>query len=142
MSDFLNSLKKAVENGEFNSDVAKKINELDELANKVNLSGKELENAIDNRLLAGGVKTVSEEEAKAFNTEHDEKMAMFKKQDAVNREINVLIEIEELISLSINDMFEHIADVKGRISEDAPENQELINKIKEIELKYSSFIKN
>lgn len=141
-SNFLDSLKKAVENGEFNSDVAKKINELDSLADKVPLSGKELENAHNEKMLAGGVRSVSEEEAKVANSEHDEKMAALKKQEAMYREIKTLIEIEDLISLSIADMFDHIKEIKERIPMDVPENQMLVDKIKEIELKYSSFINN
>lgn len=142
MSNFLDNLKKAVENGEFNSDVAKKINELDSLADKVPLSGKELESAYIERLTASGVRSVSEDEAKASNIEHDEKMATIKKQEAMYCEIKTLIEIEDLISLSIADMFDHVKEVKERILVDAPENQDLADKIKEIELKYSSFINN
>jgi hypothetical protein len=140
MSSFLDNLKKAVETGEFNSDAAKKINEISELASNITKSEKELEESLNERLLNSGIKTVTEEEVKTFNSEHDEKMSAIRKQDAINLEIKTLIEVEEMVALTIGDMFEHLKSVKERNSLDDPANSDLAKKIEEIELKYKSFI--
>ena len=94
--DFLNNLKNAVETGNFNSEAAKKINEIvkhveTEIEKK---SVTELEEALDKRLEESGVKTISEEELGEIKTvdmtEYEEKMKAFKEQDKVNSEIALL----------------------------------------------------
>lgn len=124
MSDFLKNLQNAVEKGEFNSDAAKKINEISELANK-KMEGitsdegvKTLEDKINKRLEESGIKTVSQEEAELFNKEYDEKMNKIMEEDIINSQLAILIDIENGVEASILDMMEFISETEERFADD------------------------
>jgi hypothetical protein len=158
MSDFLSKLKEAVEKGEFNSDAANKINEISGLAEEkmsaFKEGGKDTKEAVNtireklNKIVDDtGHRTVSEEEALKLNTEYEKKMAEFKKVDLVLSELNTLIQIEELVLGSIDDMFIHIEDIEDKYLdkygfefENDESFKDLVLKIKEIKEKYNSFI--
>ena len=76
MSDFLENLKKSVDEGEFNSEAAKKINALDDMAEEVleEKSVGQIEESVLDTATAGGVITVSGEEVARLNSEYEEKM--------------------------------------------------------------------
>ena len=123
MSEFLENLKNAADNGEFNSDAAKKILEISELADK-KLQGKNPEEEIENlkeslekRQEEEVVEVVSEEKAIEANTEYEKKMAQFKEQDAINNQLAVLMEIEDMVKASINDMLEHVETLESGLKE-------------------------
>ena len=115
MSEFLKNLKDAVDNEEFNSDAAQRINKIDELADQKTVAGSQAE--LDKRLEAAGVKNVSPEEAVALNSQYEEKMAKIKEDDAVNAQTATLIEIDDVIKLSIIDMFEFIEGLEEKFAE-------------------------
>ena len=73
MSDFLDNLKKSVEEGEFNSEAAKKINQVDDLAEQVleEKSVQEIEDSVLDTAVAGGVRTVDEDEVARLNSEYE-----------------------------------------------------------------------
>ena len=89
MSKFLEELKKAADTGEFNSDAAKKINEIDELAEKkaTGMSVDELTESLEKRIEANPAVAVTEEEALELNSQYEKKMEEIKKQDAENKRI-------------------------------------------------------
>ena len=69
-SSFLEKLKKAVDTGEFNSEAAKKIIEIDKLADEklstmtkpnISIDDSDLSKSINDRVKKAGIKTVSEE---------------------------------------------------------------------------------
>jgi hypothetical protein len=136
MGNFLDDLKKAVEKGEFNSDAAKKINDINELANQKGNAGALLEK----RLETAGIKTASEEEATLANTEYENQMIMLKKQDDYNKLVVTLIEIEDMVKMSINDMFSHIIELESKFEKEFenkdPMFVDLYQKINEIKSKY------
>ena len=78
--DFLKNLKDAVETGNFNSEAAKKINEIVELADGkiIEKTVEELEDAVEQRVEDSGVKSIPEEELEDVKsvvmTEYEEKM--------------------------------------------------------------------
>ena len=69
MDDFLKNLKDAVENEEFNSEAAQRINKINELADDKTLEGSQDE--IDKSLEAAGVKNVTAENKIGISTIKD-----------------------------------------------------------------------
>jgi hypothetical protein len=145
-SDFLDKLKKAVDTGEFNSEAAKKIIEIDELANEKmkGTSGivqdSNIEKSIDERLDKAGIKTVTEEEAAIINSEFDKKMLEIKEKDLALQQIKTLTEIDDLVMLSVYDMRDFIETVVDSFDKTKPANAELFSEIERVKTKYSSII--
>lgn len=150
-SDFLNNLKKAVDNGEFNSDAAKKIIEVDELATKKfgnNFSSEEELNSLNEKLIESAkvfsIKTVSEEDVAEINSKYDKEMELIKEKDIANNILANLIDIEDTVIACIEDMFSYINELDCNLK-DKWNNPNYINlklKFDEIKSKYSSIINN
>lgn len=147
MSEFLKKLKETLENGEFNSDIAKKFNEINELADTKtkSMSEDELEKSIEARIdESGGVKTVSEEEVSKLNQEYEEKIAKINRIDMINKEMALLIEIEDAVNLTIEDMFYHVDLLEKKYGDSLENNDdtvsELFEKIEKIKEKFKSII--
>jgi len=150
-SDFLDKLKKAVDTGEFNSEAAKKIIEIDDLANEKmrglvsnNVNGtiesSNITKSIDERLENAGIKTVTEEEAAIINSDFDKKMLEIKENDLALQQIKTLIEIDDMIILSISDMHEFIQTIEDSFDKTKSVNVELFKEIERVKIKYNSFI--
>jgi len=152
MSEFLENLKKAADEGEFNSEAAKKILEVHDLAEQ-KLKGKdvveELENIKsslearqDEAVEAGEIKAVSEEKVAEAYTEYEKKMAQFKKLDMINAQLATLTEIEDMVKLSIDDMFGFVESLEEKFEKELegedPLFGELYLKIESIKSKYKS----
>lgn len=160
MSEFLENLKNAADNGEFNSEAAKKIKEINDLAeNKAgSIKTKEdFENLKEKIEKVSDNSAVTEEEALELNSQYEKQMEKIKEHDMINAQIATLVEIEDMVKLSISDMFEFIQTLNENFkekleeanskysSEFASENQpiiELAEKINTIENKYSELINN
>lgn len=147
MSEFLKKLKETLENSEFNSDIAKKFNEINELADAKtkSMSEDELEKSIEARIdESGGVKTVSEEEVSKLNQEYEEKITKINRIDMINKEMALLIEIEDAVNLTIEDMFYHVDLLEKRYGDSLENNDdtvsELFEKIEKIKEKFKSII--
>lgn len=142
--NFLENLKKAVDDGDFNSEAAKKIVEINELADVV--ATGDVESSLEKRLEEAGVKTVSEEEAATLNFEYERKMVEIKKQDAVTKQLATLIEIEDMVIASVDDMFSFTKELENtfekEFQEENPMFGELHQKIEQIKSKYKSIINN
>lgn len=153
-SPFLDNLKNAVEKGEFNSEAAKKIIEVAKLADeKKNAFG-----LVTDRLeKAGFAKSVSEEEATVLNSDYEKKMEELKKQDEENKriadltnmvdtQVKTLVEIEEMVKASVEDMASFIDELETKFSKEFaaedPMFGELSQKIEQIKSKYNSIINN
>ena len=89
MSKFLEDLKKAADEGEFNSEAAKKINELNDLAEtKANeMDTGELESSLKKRMEETPVEPLNDDEITELNSEYEEKMAEIKEVDAANNQL-------------------------------------------------------
>lgn len=154
MNPFLENLKNSVDKGEFNSEAAKKIIEISKLAEtKVPVGGfkseedlKELQNSIDKRVQGAGVKSVSEEEALKLNSDYEKKMQEIKEEDAINQQVVTLVDIEDMVKLSIRDMLSFVTELedkfKKEIEEKKPTHIVLATKIEELKNKYSTIINN
>jgi len=153
MSEFLENLKKAADNGEFNSDAAKKILEINELADKKLGAGtpadlEKIQESLDKRVEADGQikerKAVSEEEVVELNSQYEKKMADIKKQDAINGQVAMLIEVEDMVKLTIEDMFGLVDELESRFEKEFeaedPMFGELSQKIEQIKSIYKPII--
>lgn len=152
MSNFLDNLNSAVNEGEFNSNAAKKILDItkhtdENFSNNLNADEVDaLQEAITERLEDEVVsEPVNEKIALEANTEYELKMAQFKKQDAANKQLATLIEIEDMVELSISDMFIFIESCNEAFDKELAANDpmfmELKEKISEINSKFKSNIK-
>jgi hypothetical protein len=146
-SNFLENLKKSVEEGDFNSEAAKKILEIDKLTSIIAPTGAGAAGTnIKKRLEEAGVKTVTEEDAAMINADYEKKMTDIKKQDIINQQLATLIEIEEMVKLSIDDMFSFIDELEAKfekeLEDDDPMYGELSQKMDNITSKYNSIINN
>ena len=150
MSDFLENLKKAADTGEFNSEAAKKILEVHDLAD-AKLKGKDVEEELENikssleeRAASISVEPVSEKKVAEASTEYAKKMAQFKKLDAVNVQLATLIEIEDMVKLSIEDMFSFTEELENKFEKEFEAEDsmfgDLFQKIESIKSKYNSII--
>ena len=137
-SEFLKNLVNAVETGDFNSDAAKKINEINSLADKK--TPAESEEAIKKRLESAGIKVLSDDDI-ALNTQFEEKMEEIKKQDEANKVLATLIDIEEMVNASVDDMLSYIDEIQNKyVDELNKENLkygDLYLKIEEIKSKFN-----
>lgn len=146
-SNFLENLKKSVEEGDFNSEAAKKINEIDKLADIIAPTGGAAAN-LDKRIKDSGgfAESVTEEEAAALNSDYEKKMADIRKQDTVNAQLATLIEIEDMVKASIDDMLAFIDELDENFSAEFeaedPMFGDLAQKIEQINSKYNSIINN
>lgn len=142
MGTFLENLKQDLEKGDFNSEAAKKINEIDKLADTKN----NVDDLLEKRLDAAGVKTVTEEEVSSVNSDYEKKMEEIKKQDVVNKQLATLIEVEDMVKASIDDMFLYLDELEEnfekQFEEEDPMFGELSQKIEQIRSKYKSIINN
>lgn len=147
MSDFLKNLQNAVEEGKFNSEAAKKITEIGSLADEKLKSSsiEDIEKIIKNRLAEAGVISVSEEEVVKANIEYEKLTEIMKKRDMINKQLATLIDIEDMVKLSIDDMFDFISNIEENLKDDLQQTEvnktleveSLLNKIIEIKSKYN-----
>ena len=136
-SPFLESLKKSVETGEFNSEAAKKIIEIDQLANNPHTTHMH-----DGTFKNAGVKTVTPEEAAEINSNFEKKMQEIKEKDLALQQLAMLREIEETVKLTVYDMKDFLVTLEGNFDKANPINAEIYSEIEAIKTKYSSIINN
>jgi len=142
-SKFLEDLKKAAETGEFNSEVAKKINEINKIADEKiktmvkpdeKIEDSELAKSVEKNSQVIEVKDLTEEEMHLANTRYEEQMKNIKENDIVNKQLAVLIDIEDMIKLSINDMFSFVDELEDKFKtvKENPNYSEMWSKITDI----------
>lgn len=155
MSEFLENLKKAADSGEFNSEAAKKILEVSELAD-AKLKGKDVATELekikeslkkraeeDNSEEVKEIKETkpfSEEEVLELNSQYEKQMAAIKKRDAVNAQLATLMEIEDMVKASVEDMFNFTKELEAKFEKEFetedPIFGDLYLKIEELKNKY------
>jgi len=158
-SPFLDNLKNAVEKGEFNSEAAKKIIEIDKLAGDKAKEIKEqvfIEKHVHDRLEELGA-NVSDEEAAAIDSQYEEKMAAIKREDEENKkradlinlidkQVSTLVEIEDLVRADVADMMSFVAELEDKFAKEFEAEDPIFGdlhlKIEQIKLKYNSIINN
>jgi len=142
---FLDDLKKAVDTGEFNSEAAKKVIEVEKKADIVAPTGGAEAN-LEKRLKEAGIKTVTEEEATFNNTEYDIKMKALREIDMINKQIATITEIEDMVTASIKDMLVFTEELKEKFGDKFeakdPKYVDLLGKINEVNMKFNNSIIN
>jgi hypothetical protein len=139
-SNFLENLKKAVDDGNFNSDAAKRIIEIDKLADekKSTPALNKIADDIDNGNIK--LKTVSEDEAAMISSNYEKEMEKLKRQDVINRQLATLIEVEDMVKASIEDMLSFAQELEQKFEKEFeaedPMFGELSLKIQEVQNKY------
>jgi len=110
MSNFLENLKKSVDEGEFNSDAAKRINSIDEKADSVlnEKSAEQIEESVREKAVSGGVKTVDEEEVARLNSEYEEKMKERAAEEIYLSTIATLYNDDNLIEKAKDELWQFI----------------------------------
>lgn len=144
MSDFLENLKKAADNGEFNSEAAKKILDVNKLADHKlkELDTDQLKDSLQKRMEESLVPEtkVSEEEMLELNSQYEKKMEQIKLTDTTNMQFATLIEIEDMVKASIDDMFEFVDELEAKFEKEFESENSLFGdlhlKIEEIKSKY------
>lgn len=139
MGSFLSNLQDSLNSGNFNSEIANKMNAVNEAADE-----KLKELGVDG-LIKNIVEKVDNEEiheltqedidaAKKINDEFNEKNLKF---DLMNKRIAEILEMEHLIDDSINDVFTHIEEIREIYAND--ENfKPLISVIDKVKFKYEN----
>jgi hypothetical protein len=142
-SPFLENLKKSVEEGDFNSEAAKKISEIEKLANKkINEIKKleEIEESINKRLEDAGIRTINEEDIKNVNSEYNKKMSEIEEKNAVLKQIKILRDIDENIIICITELFDFIKTLEEAFNEKNMNHIELFIEINKLKNKYNNII--
>ena len=146
MGKFLDDLKNAVNEGDFNSEAAKKIIDIDKNTGNTRgllLTDEEKEKLEKNKKT---MLNVTEEDAASANLEYAKKIEIIKKQDALNGQLRMLAEIEDTIKASIAYILSFVDELKDKFSKEFeaadPLFGELLEKSKQIKDKYSSIINN
>ena len=147
-SKFLDDLTNAVNSGEFNSEAAKKILEVNRLADEkmkdlTRIDEETVQSkSVDKRLEDAGIRKVSKEKADEINALGIKKMAELEKKQFNDDRMLVLIDIENMVKLSIEDMMGFINETEGFLEEkfdnEDPTFNDLKAKIAEIKTKYST----
>lgn len=124
MGDFLNNLKKDVDAGDFNSEAARKIIDINNLAD--GKSSKDFEKRMND------IKPISlnENDALTNNLEYEKKMSEIKQQDMINSDLALLIDIENTIKLCVDDMSEFISEIEGKFMNEFNNNNPIFNELK------------
>ena len=117
MSKFLDDLKNSVESGEFNSEAAKKIIEVDKLADSV--SGTTALEELQEKV---GVKSVTDEEVGTLNSTYVKKMEEINKLDIANKQLAMLIDMEDMVKMSIGDLMSYVTHVEIEMEKELKEN--------------------
>ena len=144
MGSFLDNLKNAVEKGEFNSETAKKFNEvLNKAEEKSKLSLDELENNIKNRTDSGSTeqkKTLSKEEIEKVNKEYKKKMQEIAEEEKRNAIIATLKHESDKIEDYIVELYSLIKNTELSYNKNDEKNKYLFEEIENIKKKYKSII--
>ncbi len=139
MSDFLENLKKSVDEGTFNSEAAKKINTVDELAEEKleEKSTGEIDEALHERVFAGGIRTVDEDEVAKLNSEYEEKMKERAKEEILLATVVSLIDEDEALEEKLDSLATYIEKLRDKHPVTEDETITILHaKMDELEKKY------
>lgn len=138
--NFLNDLKAAVDSGEVNPEIVKKFNNINEQADMV--KGKQIPEEIMNKHKETiSQLAVDKDVAETANAEYEEKMKAIEKQDAINKQLSELIDIEDMVNSCINDMLIFVDEIdemfEKEFSNENPIYSELYLKMTSIRNKFN-----
>lgn len=114
MSDFLKDLQKAVDTGEFNSDIANKLNEINEKADEF-AEGKtvnEIKEDFEKRFEDVEVKSVEEKDIPEINSNYESRMEEITRENETIQLVAEIINLDDLIDSRVAMMKEKIVKLK------------------------------
>ena len=137
MSEFLENLKKAADTGNFNSEAAKKINEIDDKANNFSetRSVEQMEDSLTEKALDAGIKTVSEKDITKLNSEYEEKMKERAKEERLLATIVELVNLDVELKEKLYELGIYIRNLREKYMDDET-NTTLFEKLDQLEEKY------
>lgn len=134
MSDFLKNIKSALDKGEFNSEIAKKITEINKLAtDKINVEG--YEKLLEKRNEKISFDKVSNEEIKQANEEYLKYHEKIKEEELELNFVSTLLNLERELNIIFTDIQNHIFDMETQFP--SSKNQFFIDNINRIKKKYN-----
>jgi len=138
MSNLLDELKKAVDDGNFNSEAAKKLIEIDSKADEVleEKSTEQIEQSVIDTAISGGVKTIDGADFARLQSEYEEKMKERAREEILLATIVTLIDEDELIDEKLYSLWKFIDNIKQEHKAEDKGCAELFAKITELETKY------
>jgi len=138
-SEFINNLKRAVEEGDFNSDAAKKINEIDKEANNIkkNKSKDDIEKSINNRIKDSNAKTVDKDKIAELNSKYENEMQNRAKEEKIYATIATLDNLEYAIDKAFDELKSFIIQQKTKYDSNDESCKELYEKMDKLINKYN-----
>jgi len=109
--DFLKKLEDSVNNGDFNSEVAKKINEITTLADKEKIPKKD--ELVEKRLADLGIQTLDDKDPKII-AEYDRVTKVYKLEDRIVTILSHLYDIERKFK---NELEKQLLEIENFIKE-------------------------
>jgi len=136
--DFLKNLKDSLDKGEFNSDAAKKINEIDSKADEMMKSKSigVINKSVEDKIKSTGIKNIGKDQLEELNSQYEKQMNERAKEEIILATIATFENIEFEIDSKINDLIGLINDVNRDYDNDDEKCVELFKKIKELQDKY------
>ena len=141
MSDILKNLQDALETGDFNSDAAKKIKEIDERADDFATmkTTEQMEDSLIGKAVEeGGIKTgedVDKEKVAELNSEYEKKMEERAKEEVIYAIIAGLMNLDEELEEKLYGLGVYIRNLREEYMGN-PLNDALFKKLDELEEKY------
>jgi hypothetical protein len=133
--NFLDKLKKTLDEGEFNSDAANLINQIHEAAENVNT--KEVEEKVEKQREEAETKPKTQDELNKAKNQYEEKITQLRKLDEINRLLVDFINLEAYINDSLEELKNMVLECENNFIEDGSEYDELRDKINSIKKQFN-----
>lgn len=136
MSEFLENLKKAIENEEFNSNVAKKINDINELADDIikEKTINEIDESVKNRIKEK--KKIDKDDIKKITSEYQNRMREMARDEKILAIITTLDNIDYEIERKKDQLQLFLLDLIKVYNRDDDNNSMLFEKVDKLINKY------
>lgn len=138
MDDFLDKMKKSLEEGKFNSEIADRINEIGKKADEF-AEGKtveEMKSVVEGKFV-GETQPISEDEIKELNSDHEDRMEMVRLQNEIGIRIAHIMNVDREITNHMVGLKNKIQEVRQNYGNHKEKFVDLFSKLNEIENKYN-----
>jgi len=139
MGNFLENLKNAVENGEFNSDAAKRINEIALGADKIKIKSEEDLKVLETKLKSSTpLKELTDEEKNQLSLENEKYEERIKEENKINSLIASIINQDDTIMLMIENHVNQLTTIEESYINDKEKNKNILEIIDKFRSKYNN----
>lgn len=141
MGKFLENLRNAVESGEFNSDAAKRINEIALGADKIKINSEEDLKELETKLKSSvPVKELTDEEKKQLSLENEKYEEQIKEENKINSLIASIMNQDDSIMLMIEEHVNQLTTIEESYIGDKEKYQNILDIINKFRSKYSNLV--